>query len=71
MGTTAVGVAGGVTGYQGLAFGPWHLGHQVIQDAEPRVADDTDFGRQQRIMWNSIEAFGLLYGDYIYRTVTT
>jgi hypothetical protein len=71
MPASAVGAGGAVTGYQSLAFGPYHLGHCAIQEPEPRRADDTDFQRQERVMWISLEAFGLLYGDYVFRGVTT
>ncbi len=71
LSTAAVGSGGLVTGYQGLAYGPYHLGHGVIMEPSIRRADDTDFGRQERILWVSLEAFGLLYGDYVVRTITS
>lgn len=66
-----VGAGSAVTGYQAVAFGPYHLGHGTVMDAEPRRADDTDFGRQERIIWLSIEAFGLLYPAFVIRCITT
>jgi len=71
MPTAAVGAAGAVTGYQSLAFGPYHEGHGVIMEPSIRYADDTDFQRQIRLLWVSLEAWGLLYGDYVLRGVTS
>lgn len=69
--TTGVGAGSAITGYQSLAFGPYHLGEGVLMPASPRMADDTDFGRQMRMLWLSLEATGLLYGDYVVKGITT
>lgn len=69
--TSLVGAGGAVTGYQGSAFGPYHLGEGRLQDAEPRMDDVTDFGRRMRMMWVSLEATGVLYTDLIFKTLTT
>lgn len=69
--TTGVGDASAVTGYQSLAFGPYHLGEGKLMDAEPRRAVETDYGRKDRVIWLSLEAVGLLYPDLVVRGVTT
>ncbi len=72
MPTLGVGAGGAVTGYQAVAFGPYHLGQLTVMAPSIREADDTDFGRQQRILWLSLEAFGPLYvADYVVLGVTT
>lgn len=71
MPTKAVGAGGAVTGYQAVAYGPYHLGHGKVMDAEPREADDTDFKRQRRLIWLSLEAMGPLYLDYVVRGLTS
>lgn len=69
--TKGVGAGSAVTGYQSVAFGPYHLGHGSVFGPEPREADDTDFGRELRIMWLALEAHGILYPDYVVRGITT
>lgn len=69
--TTAVGVGSAVTGYQSAAWGPYGIGHGIATDPSIRQADDTDFGRQQRIIWKSEEAFGSLYADLLVRGLTS
>lgn len=72
MYTKSVGSGGLITGQQSVAFGPYHLGTLTVMPPEIREADDTDFGRMQRIMWISIEAHGPLYvADYVVRGITT
>lgn len=71
MPTKGVGSASGVTGYQAAAWGPLGIGHQVVMAPEPRRADDTDFGRQDRIIWLSYDAIALLYPELIVRGVST
>lgn len=72
MPTKAVGAGSLVTGYQQVAFGPYHLGQATLMAPSIRLADDTDFGRQMRMIWVSIEAFGSLYvTDYVVRGITT
>lgn len=72
MPTKGVGAGGAVTGYQAVAFGPYHLGQGTVMAPSIREADDTDFQRQQRILWISLEAFGPLYVDlYVVRGITT
>lgn len=72
MPTAAVGAGGAVTGYQSTAFGPYHLGEAIVTNPSPRMADETDYGRQERIIWYSIEAVGPLYvSDYVVRGITT
>lgn len=68
--TKAVG-GGGVTGYQGVAFGRYGLGWGTPLPPSVRRADDTDFGRQERVIWKSEEAIGTLYPDLLVRTITT
>lgn len=63
MPTDALGSGSSVTCQQAVAFGPYHLGTGVISPVSVRQADDTDFQRQQRIIWHSIEAHGSLYAD--------
>ena len=72
MYTKGVGAGSLVTGQQAVAFGPYHLGTLTVMPPEIREADDTDFGRMQRIMWLAIEAHGPLYvADYVVRGITT
>lgn len=69
--TKGVGSGGAVTGYQSFAFGPYGIGHAVTMEPEVRRADDTDFGRLERVIWKSEEAVGTLYSDLLFRTITT
>jgi hypothetical protein len=69
--TKGVGSASAVTGYQAVAFGPHGIGQGIAMEPEPRYADDTDFGRQLRVMWVSNEAIGMLYSDLTIRALTT
>lgn len=69
--TKAVGAGGAVTGFQGCAHGPFGLGWGVSLNPHPRVADETDFGRKESVIWKSEEAIGTLYSDLLVRTVTT
>lgn len=69
--TAAVGAGSAVTGYQSAAWGPWGIGHGIALDPSVRKADDTDFGRQERVIWKSEEAVGTLYADLIARGLTT
>lgn len=69
--TKGVGAGAAVTGYQGAAFGPYGIGHGVAMEPSVRMADDTDFGRLERMIWKSEECVGTLYSDLIYRTITT
>lgn len=72
MPTKGVGAGAAVTGYQSVAFGPYHLGEATVMPPSIRYADDTDFGRQMRLIWVSLEAFGPLYvTDYVVRGITT
>lgn len=68
----AAGAGGLVPSKQSVAFGPYHLGEQIITPPSPRLADETDYGRLIRMIWYSIEAVGPLYCDqYVVRGVTT
>lgn len=69
--TKGVGAGSAVTGHQSCAFGPYHLGEGKLMDVEPRRADETDFGRKERIIWLALEAVGVLYDGLIVRGVTT
>lgn len=68
--TKAVG-GGGVTGYQGVAFGRYGIGWGSALPPSVRKADDTDYGRQEKVIWKSEEAVGTLYPDLLTRTITT
>lgn len=69
--TKMVGAASAVIGYQSVVFGPYGIGHGVGMAANPRIRAENDFGRKMHAMWKSHEAFGLLYSDLCYRTITT
>lgn len=69
--TKQVGDGSAITGHQSVAFGPYHLGEGEVMGAEPRRADETDYGRKERVIWLSIEAVGLLYNTLVVRGVTT
>jgi hypothetical protein len=69
--TTGVGAGGAVTGYQGLAFGPQALGWGVGMECEARRSKADDFGREDRLVWISHEAFGLLDEDFVQKFITT
>lgn len=71
MPTSLVGVATDVTSYQGLAWGPYGIGHEPVMAPEPRMDPANDFGRRDRIIWLSYDALGLLYPELVARTVTT
>lgn len=71
MPTKAVGAGSLVTAQQCIAIGPLHLGHAIIDPPSVREGDDTDFKRQLSLVWVSIEALGLLYGDYVVRGIST
>lgn len=72
MPTADVGAGSAVTAQQAVAFGPYHLGAGVVSPVSVRQADDTDFQRQQRIIWHAIEAHGSLYVDqYVVKGITT
>lgn len=69
--TTAVGSGGALTGYQSVAFGPYGIGHGMAMEPQVRVGDDTDYGREDSVVWVSNEALGTLYPDMLVRGVTT
>jgi hypothetical protein len=69
--TSLVGAGSAVTGYQSIAVGPYHLGEAVVKPPTPRLADETDYGRQMRMVWVSTEAVGLLYSSYVVLGLTT
>lgn len=69
--TASVGSGSLVTGYQGVCFGPYGLGWGVSLLPSVRAADETDFGRIEKIIWKSEEAMGALYTDLLKRTITT
>lgn len=71
LATTPVGVGSAVTGYQSAAWGPYGIGHGISLDPSVRKADDTDFGRQERVIWKSEECVGTLYADLITRGLST
>jgi hypothetical protein len=71
LSTTGVGAGGGVPGYQSTAFGPYGLGWGIGLAPSVRQADDTDFGRQESVIWKSEEALGTLYSDLIVLGITT
>lgn len=71
MPTKACGAGDAVTGYQGVAFGPYGIGHEPVMNPEPRVDPSNDFGRRERVMWVSYDALGLLYPELIVRTLST
>lgn len=69
--TSAVGAGNAITGYQSAAWGPWGIGHGIALEPSVRRADDTDFQRQERIIWKSEEAVGTLYADLITRGLSS
>lgn len=69
--TDTVGAGDAVTAYQGAAWGPYGIGHGVAKEPSVRMADDTDFGRLERMIWKSEECVGTLYSDLFYRTLST
>lgn len=69
--TVACGAGSALDGYQSCAFGPLGVGHGIGLEPSVRRADDTDFGRQEKVIWKSEEAVGTLYTDMIVRGVTT
>lgn len=71
MPTAAVGAGSLVTGYQSIAVGPYHLGEAIVMQPSPRMANETDYGRQQKMIWIAEEAVGLLYGGYVVVATTT
>lgn len=71
LATANVGAGSAVTGYQSAAWGPYGIGHGIALDPSVRRADDTDFGRQERVIWKSEEAVGTLYSDLITRGLST
>lgn len=69
--TKGVGSGGAVTGYQAVAYGPLGIGHGVAMDATPAQDTNTDFGRQERVIWKSHETFGTLEAELLTRGITT
>lgn len=69
--TSAVGAGGLVTGYNSVAWGPFGIGHGISLDPSVRRADDTDFGRQEKMIWKSEEAIGTLYADMLTAGLTS
>lgn len=69
--TKAVGAGGAVTGNQGAAWGPYGIGHGVGMQPSIRRADDTDYGRSEKVLWISHEMIGTLYADLFLRTITS
>lgn len=71
LSTTGVGAGSAVTGRQSVAYGPYGIGHGIGMAPTVRAADDTDFGRSDKVLWKSEEAVGTLYSDLLTRGVTT
>lgn len=69
--TKMVGAASAVTGYQSSFFGPYGIGHGTGMAPQPRFRAENDFGRKLHALWKSHEAFGNLYPELIYRSITT
>lgn len=69
--TSAVGAGSAVTGYQSCAWGPYGIGWGTPLPPSVRAKVDTDYGRQEAVLWKTEEAIGLLYTDLIQRGVTT
>lgn len=69
--TNLVGAGGNITGFQSVAYGPNGVGHGISTPPSVRYQDDTDFQRQQSLIWKSEEAIGTLYSDLIIRATTT
>jgi hypothetical protein len=69
--TAGVGSGGSVTGYQGVAFGPQAVGWGIGMEAEARRSKADDFGREDRLLWISHEAFALLNGDFVQKVITS
>lgn len=71
MSTVAVGAGGAVTGFQGLAFGPEAVGWAIGADPHAERSKNDDFGRQDLVMWQSIESFALLNTDIVEKIITS
>ena len=69
--TTGVGAGSAIDGYQSVAFGPLGIGHGITLEPSVRRADDTDYGRQEKVIWKSHECVGTLYADMLVRGITT
>jgi hypothetical protein len=53
-------VPANATVFEGLIFGPGAVGIGTAQEPEARFADDTNYGKLARVIWNSKQAFGCL-----------
>lgn len=53
-------VPSGATVYEALLFGPGCVGMGTGQEPEARFADDTDYGKSAKVIWNSKQAFSAL-----------
>lgn len=53
-------VPAGATVYEALLFGPGGVGMGTAQPAEARFADDTDFGKAAKVIWNAKQGFQTL-----------
>lgn len=71
MPTKAVGSAGGVTGYQSVAFGPDAVGAGHGLMPEVRHSTDNDFGRQDLVIWLCHAAYATLDARFVQRIITT
>lgn len=66
-----VGSGGSVDGFQGMAFGPQAVGHGIGMAPAAFRSKNDDFGREDRVLWRSHEAFSLLNEDFVQVIQTT
>lgn len=69
--TSLVGAGSLITGNQSVAFGPYGIGWGMPLPPSVRAKNDTDFGRQEVVIWKTEEAIGTLYADLLVRGCTT
>ena len=51
---------GGITVQRGVVFGPGFLGYAIAEGCHVATADDTDYGRRVKIIWQAIERMEIL-----------
>lgn len=71
LSTDTVGVDDLVPAQQGVAWGKYGIGWGLPLPPSVRAADETDYGREERVIWKSEECIGNLYADLLFRTLTT
>ena len=53
-------LTGGITVQRGVVFGPGFLGYAIAEGCHVATADDTDYGRRVKIIWQAIERMEIL-----------